>query len=348
VDVDFGAMKEPKTEQFLTHGAWKWVYQTRVLFSDIDRKASRENPSRLLARVDEERVQSYGLAMEAGVEFPAIVLLSLDPAVSAFKYLIATGVHRVEAADLAGLKEFDAYVIAEPDQYRAELLVRQLNTIEGHGVSIRDRVQQILHLHETYPDQSLKSLSKEWSIKYSTVQAAFRERQAIARARRFGVEFTKSSKLSQKSLLAMNTVHSDPVFQKILQFVSWNNVPASEIEDIVKEIKQTRDDNAAMGVVERHMEGATERKLQAQAKHGRITPAAATKFMADARRLMNDLDKGIEALHLGAYPRRDLARRLAEDLIDSLKRVVADINRIERITPAPRETKAEPAMAGLH
>jgi len=342
-------MKDPKTEQFLTHGAWKWEYQAHVLFSDIDRKASRENPSRLLSRVDEERVQSYGLAMEGGVEFPAIVVLALDPAVSAFKYLIATGVHRVEAADLAGFKEFDAYVVTEPDQYRADTLIRRLNTIEGHGVSIRDRVLQILHLHETYPDQSLKALAKEWNIKYSTVQSAAKEQAAIARARRFGVEFTKSSKLSQKSLLSMNTVHSDPVFQKFLQFVSWHSVPPGEIEDIVKEIKQTRDDNAALAVVERHMEGATERKLQAQAKHGRISPAAATKFMADARRLMNDLDKGIENLHLAAYPRRDLARRLAEDLIDNLKRVVADINRIERITPpSVRDAKPEPAVAGLH
>jgi hypothetical protein len=342
-------MKDPKTEQFLTHGAWKWVYQVRVLLSDIDRKASRENPSRLLARVDEERVQSYGLAMEEGVEFPAIVVLALDSAVSSFKYLIATGVHRVEAADLAGLKQFDAYVVAEPDQYRAELLVRRLNTIEGHGVSIRDRVLQVLHLHETYPDQSLKTLAKEWNLKYGTVQSAFKEQQAIVRARRFGVEFTKSSKLSQNSLLSLNTVHSDPVFQKILQFVTWHNVPASEIAEIVKEIKQTRDDNAAMSVVERHTEGATERKLLAQAKTGRITPAAAGKFMQDARRLMNNLDKGIENLHLAAYPRRDLARRLAEDLIDQLKRVVADINRIERITPPPAQpAKTEPAMAGMH
>jgi hypothetical protein len=149
-------MKDPKTEQFLTHGAWKWQYQRHILFADIDRAASKENPSRLLARIDEERVQTYGLAMEEGVEFPAIVVLALDPAVSSYRYLIATGVHRIEAADLAGLKEFDAYVVAEPDQYRAELLIRRLNTIEGHGVSIRDRVLQILHLHETYPDQSLK------------------------------------------------------------------------------------------------------------------------------------------------------------------------------------------------
>lgn len=341
-------MKDPKTEQFLTHGAWKWEYRKSILFADIDRKASRENPSRLLSRVDEDRVQTYGLAMEEGVEFPAIVVLAMDTAVSAHKYLIATGVHRVEAADLAGLQQFDAYVVAEPDQYRAELLIRRLNTIEGHGVSIRDRVLQILHLYEAYPDQNLKGLAKEWNIKYSTVQSAFREQQAIARARRFGVEFTKSSKLSQKSLLQMNTVHSDPVFQKILQFVSWNNVPASEIDEIVKEIKATRDDNAALGVVERHMEGATERKLQAQAKHGRITPAAATKFMADARRLMNDLDKGIESLHLAAYPRRDLARRLAEDLIENLKRVVADINRIERIAPPPVRDKQPEARMGLH
>src|SRR5215475_4784303 len=133
-------MIDPKTEQYLTQGAWKWKLHKQVPFTDIDLKASYDNPSRMLTRIDDERVQAYGLAMESGVEFPAIVLLVLDPAKSSFKYLIATGVHRVSAADLCGLTAFDAYVVTEPDEYRHELLIRQLNTIEGNGISIRDRI----------------------------------------------------------------------------------------------------------------------------------------------------------------------------------------------------------------
>lgn len=342
-------MKDPKTEQFLTHGAWQWVYHQRVAFSDIDLKASRENPSRLLSRVDEDRVESYALAMQDKVEFPAIVLLALDPAVSTFKYLIATGVHRVSAAEVADITAIDAYVVAEPDQYRAELLFRRLNTIEGHGVSIRDRVMQILHLHETYPDQPLKALAKEWNIKYSTVQSTYREQQAIRRAREFGVEFTKSNKLSQKSLLSLNTIHSNPVYQKGLQFVTWNNVPPSEIEEMVKEIKGTRDDNAALAVVERHIEATSDRKLQQQAKHGRTSPAAATEVVADARRLAKRFDKGIEKLHLATLGRRDLARVLFEGLIDNLKRAIADLDRIDRLEKTlPRAHQSIEPAVGLH
>jgi hypothetical protein len=63
---------------------------------------------------------------------------------------------------------------------------------------------------------------------------------------------------------------------------------------------------------------------------------------------MNHLDKGIENLHFAAHPRRDLARRLIEDLIESLKRVVGDISRIDRMeTPTKAQLQVGHPI-GLH
>jgi hypothetical protein len=225
--------------------------------------------------------------------------------------------------------------------------MRQLNTIEGNGVSIRDRVLQILQLHDAYPDRSLSALAKEWNIKYDAVKTTAVEQKVIKRARGFGFDFTKHVKLSKQSLLAMNGIHSDPAFQKLCQFAVLQNLASAEVEAIAKEVKGTRDDNAAIAVVDRHITEVADRKLQAQAKHGRISPAPATKFLADARRLMNHLDRGIQNLHFAAHPRRDLARRLLEDLTESLKRVIGDINRIERLEN-PASNPANEHVIGLH
>jgi hypothetical protein len=342
-------MRDLKTEQFLDHGGWKWQYVETVPFGDIDIEASEANPARITHRIDDERVQSYALAMEAGDEFPAIVLQALDPGVlsgTAFKYLIATGVHRVEAAKLAGATIFDAYVVTESDKYRQECLQRQLNTIEGHGISIKDRILQVLHLHRTYPDHSLAALSKEWNLPAKTVRQHWYEQQAFNRALRFGYDF-RNNKIPQRTVVALNGIHSDVVFERAVHYVVMTGANVAETEELVKELKKIRDENAGLSIIDRYAKEATDRKLQAQAKHGRISSAPATKFMQDGRRLQNLLDKGIENLHFGAHPRRDLLRSLAEQLIGSMKRVIADLDRIERMKNI--STSVNPAhLVGVH
>ena len=93
-------MKELKVENYLKRGNFRHEYRTFVPFAEIDIKASKENPARLTTAVDDVRVTKYGIEMIDDVPFPAIVLLNL-PVVSsdnktgpAFKWIIATGVHR--------------------------------------------------------------------------------------------------------------------------------------------------------------------------------------------------------------------------------------------------------------
>jgi hypothetical protein len=398
-------MRDPKTEQYLTNGGWKWEYVERVEFREIDVAASKENPSRLLRRVNDDVALGYGLAMKAGDQFPAIVLTVILPSSDepdpengisliitqaqkaalkklgrtdeqirtmtpadahqllglteskprspAFKYEIATGVHRVVGAECADIKHFDAYIITEPDAYRLETLVRQLNTIEGQGVSPRDRVLQVLLLNAAYPSHSLRQLAKEWRLPYSTVKSAFMEKQASRRAQKFGFDLSnlgKGSKVSQTSLLALNSIHSDPVFEKALHFAVNTGAKAVELEEMVQEIKATRDEGSALKVVERHNADAAQVKIMAEAKHGRTSPAAATKFVGDAKRLNNQLNRGVEQLYFAAYPRLDHARIVIDDLIDNLKRVSNEVRRLERVGEMARTSIAtsDDSRAGLH
>ena len=77
----------------------------------------------------------------------------------AFKWIIATGVHRSLAALEAG-KGFDAYCVIKPDAYRRDMLFKQLNTLEGIGVSIGKQVRLVIDLHLKH-NISLRQLAKD-------------------------------------------------------------------------------------------------------------------------------------------------------------------------------------------
>jgi hypothetical protein len=341
-------MRDQKTEQFLDQGGYRYEYHPHVDFSEIDLKASYENPARLLRRVDEDRAISYALAMEEGTEFPAIVLLTYDGGTPPAHYLIATGVHRTEAALLAKRTDFDAYVVTEADVYRRESLIRRLNTIEGQGVSIRDRILQVLQLHETYQDRSLRQLAKDWNLKDGQVKAAWAEQQAMIRGRRFGFDFAKV-KLSRSSIVALHGIQNDVVFGKAAQFAVLTGASTAEVDELCKEVKKTRDETSGLAAVERATQDAAARKMQVQAKHGRISPAPATKFFATIRTLNNLADKGIEQLYLSAYSRQDLGRLLCESTIDLLKRIIAELDRIKRLeTPPPPTLRRGVGGVELH
>jgi hypothetical protein len=331
-------MKDPKTEHYLDRGQWKWKYQAKVAIVDIDLKTSLENPARLLRRLDEPRAENYALAMIDGTEFPAIVLLLLDP-IADYKYEIATGCHRVDAARQAEVTTFDAYIVTEPDAYRREVLIRQLNTLEGQGVSVEDRILQVLELHRKYPTQSLPQLAKEWNLKEKTIRTHWTVDQAMERGQRFGFDFVKS-KLAQSSALALHAIHSDVVYQKAADFALSPGVRSSEIAEMCKEIKTTRDETSAVAIVERHIREIEQQRAHERAKHGRTSPAPANKLLGNVKRIVHQIERGIDHLHLSALAQPSMARLIFEDGIKCLKRVIDDLDRMERLKDRSTTTRA--------
>jgi hypothetical protein len=340
-------MRDPKTEHFLDSGNYKWRYVEKVDFAEIDLKASLENPARLHRTVNEDVALSYALAMEAGDEFPAIVLLTLDSTTSILPYLIATGVHRVTAAKDYQIRDwFDAYVVAEADAYRRTSLTRRLNIIEGYGVTMKDRIAQALQDHKEHPDVSLGALAKDWHLKLDTLKTAKATQSAVDRGRRFGYTLDDGKlKLTQKSIQSLGLIHSDKVFDRAAHFAIVNAAPTNDIVDLCKEIKKTRDEGAALAAVDRASLAAAEKRLQARARHGKISPAPASLFFGDCRRINNQADRGIDRLHLAAYPDRNAARSLCQQTIELMKRVLAALDHIERIE---MPTAASPSAEMVH
>lgn len=321
-------MHDPKTENYLTSSQYSWE-RVMVPFAEIDMKASKENPARLTRHINEEVVFEYALAMEAGVPFPAIVLLRLDPG-ARFKYIVATGMHRISAAQEVKIDKFDAYIVTEPDQYRRDVLVRQLNMLEGQNMTLRDKLAQVLQLHDMYPAKSLNMLAQEWHLKPSTVHNAAKEQRAGARARKFNYDFVKA-KVHQKVVMALDGIHSDKVFERACQFVIQNAPSSSEVDSMVGEIKKIRDEQAAIDIVGQYAKASTDALVHQQAKNGRISPAAATRLISSCRTVNRMIDKGIEQLHLSTLTKPDHAIIVVQELITALKRVASELERIQRI-----------------
>jgi hypothetical protein len=328
-------MRDLKTEHFLDAGGYKWKYVDRVDFAQIDIKTSLENPARLYRTVNEETALSYALAMEAGDEFPALLLLTLDKATTPFRYLIATGVHRVSAAGIINRTAFDAYVVTEPDEYRRISLIRRANILEGYGVTVKDRIAQALQMQMDWPDVSLHALAKDWHIKVDHLKAAASHQKTIDRGRRFGYTLDDPRlKIPAKTVSSIGQIHLDKVFDRATHFVIDCAPSSAEVYDLVKEIKQTRDEGAALKLIEHATEIAAKKKLQAKARHGKSRPAPATMFFSDCRRIINQAEAGLDKLHLAAFPDRRTAHSLADQIIELMKRVQSALDAIDRLDEA--------------
>lgn len=328
-------MRDPRTEAFLDRGQWQWTYDPNVTFDQIDISYSADNPARLNRRIDDERVLQYAEEMQSGVEFPAIILMTPSDRGEAL-YDVATGMHRLNAADTAqskAPKHIDAYVVTEPDKYRREFLTRSANTIEGRGVSLQEQIMHIIHLHEQF-NVSIPTLCKEWHVKEHTVRTHLRAEQARKRARdTAGIDLT-ATKLSLTAQGQLNSsIHSDRVFSEAVKFI-YNYKPSmSAVDDICKAIKETREEAQALQVVAEYVEGQKQRQEKEKARTARTRTGPAQSMISNAARFNKQVSAGIDQLFLSSLtgPDKQKARTVIDDMVFNANRILGELDRIEQI-----------------
>jgi hypothetical protein len=325
-------MKDIKVENYLKRGQYKYVHQQFVPFSAIDMKASKENPARLTRALDDLRVNKYGIEMLDGIEFPPIVLLNLPPG-NVFKWIIATGVHRSCGAIEASLKGFEAYCVTEPDEYRREVLFKQLNTLEGAGVPIAEQIQIVIDLHLKNPNIPLKELAKEWTLKFNTVQNALHDHRARQRGLRLNWDF-KNLRIPQKTYMALNRITSDVTYRSATECAINHKLSPSAVEDMVSEIVKTKSEADAAVKIHEVRESATRAEAKNNARHGKLPQAPANKMLYDAKRFIKHLDKGMENLYLASLTDFNRALDILEQVIDRAKDIKAAIHHIQQVSQA--------------
>lgn len=334
------AMQDPKTEAFLNRGQWRWAYDPEVTFDKIDTEHCADNPARLHRKIDEDRACQYAEAMAAGDEFPAIVLLA--PSDRGLKpYDVATGMHRIEAAELHQAKDkerpkrLDAYIVTEPDQYRRQVLIRKLNTIEGQSDTLQEQILHVLYLYDTFKIP-VPTLAKEWHLKENSLRGYIKAEQAKQRARKLGFDLA-SSKYSKTLLGSLGSIHSDRVFVEIGKFITNSaKIPLPQvIDELCRNVKDIRDEARALEVVQRAIKDEEERQHKEQAKSARTKQGPAQSMIANAVRFNRHLAglQGIPRLFLNTLTDTDKvkARGQLEDVIAHAKQIIHELERLAKI-----------------
>lgn len=326
--------RDQRVESLLKRGNYRNAYQDKVLFSDIDFKASEENPARINRKINDDDVVKYGFAMMEGAVFPGIVLLKQDRA----KHLVATGMHRCKAAIEVKRDWFDAYIVTEPDQFRCDLLIRLLNGIEGRGDTVKDQLRHVISLHEKYSKHSLNELALAFNLSKGAVMNAWQAHKGIQRASRLGFDFEGSQKQPQMSIIALDQIVSDLVYVKAAEFIVHYEIPGREVEDLVRDLKNVRSkgESAEIQTITKWHDEADEKQRRAKSRIGKTSPTACTRFIGKCRGINKQMRKGIEHLHLSALGDVRDALTVVEDSIDNLEKVKAELERIERISGGSR------------
>jgi hypothetical protein len=162
-----------------------------------------------------------------------------------------------------------------------------------------------------------------------------------------GIDFVRT-KVANTAILALNTIHSDVTFERASHFATSPGVRTTEITDMVREIKEGRRDEASESAVILKYEQAHEREEQlARARHARIGQAPANKLIGNARKIINQVERGLEHLHLSALGDLDTSQTVIEDAVTILKRVIEEMERIRRLRQQGQSPSA-PIRPGLH
>src|SRR6516162_2138199 len=205
-------MKDSKTEYFLTSNGYAWQFHQDLPLNQLNMKEAETNPARLGAALDEEYALSIGLAVQDGADLPAIVVLDDGSQL----YLIITGRHRVCGVLIfckPARMTLDAYVVREVDPYRVQLLIRTINTIEGHAPSTQERLTHIAEMRRMFPHASAKELAAQFRVALPTANEYLRVIAMERRAEDLGVgHIVKSRAFPLRLKAQLQGIQSENVF----------------------------------------------------------------------------------------------------------------------------------------
>jgi hypothetical protein len=328
-------MKSPIDEQFLTKLGAKFKFQEKFPIAKIDLKASTENPARIYRKLNKDVAETYGAMMLCGDDFPAIVLLNHEHPHDGMDWIVATGVHRLDGARQASIDTFDAILVTEPDQYRREVIIRMLNITVGHGMDMAEIHAHLLWLNEHH-GTALSTLAKEWGVKPQSLINAANEQKARLRARRIGVDFDRC-KVPSGTIIALGSIHSDPVFGSAVDFVcTFPGIRGDEVKEMAGQIRKERDEASQLAVVQKHRELAEKRIEMNKATKAKQKPTKITRAIRSMKVLNNQLDCPLHELHIASYEDRNGILLIIESLTDHLKLLRAEVERVERMSKPPQ------------
>jgi len=177
-------VNDHQAEAILNFCEVTWIVK-KISMEDVDWEASSVNPARLWHHVNADVVAQYVTAMEAGDEFPRVVVEASENG-----YIIIGGNRRMAAMKHLGDTEIEAYVLKPIPARQREICIRSLNSRHGEGIDKGERMAQAVYLVLSC-GLNVKDAARLQSLPHRTVQDHVNAAKVTQRLAATGLDVSK-------------------------------------------------------------------------------------------------------------------------------------------------------------
>lgn len=232
-------MRSPDTEQRLDREFISYVYVADIPLAQFQIRTSRFQNR--LDPVSDETIEEYGIAMEAGKDFPPLLTIKRDD-----QYIILDGHQRFTAATNTTRQVLDAYVL-DLEDIEAQRYAHRVNLTHGTRVGRQARLGFALEEVDQSGDRELVNISRKYDLPPTTLRDAYNERQFERRSKNLPSGQTKRLNKSVKQALQQITLNAP--FEQAVKFASDAGINPKEAKELVARINAAASEAEAIEVI---------------------------------------------------------------------------------------------------
>jgi len=242
-------------DMLLSLGITDITYREQVPLTEFSVDASLNNQARF-KQLDEHVVERYTEAWKRGDKFPPVIAHRRG------KSLInSDGNHRLASSLSADIGAMDVYEIKAPAKTIA-VLTMMANSKHGLPTNIEERVAHAIYLMDN--GLSRVAAAERMQVPVKEIDKRYKKIAADRRARSAGVLDSDWNKINVSLRDRLQTVNTDEGLVATVKFCIAANIGADEINDIIKEVNQSRSGSGQVAIV-RTLEAAYADRIEATA-----------------------------------------------------------------------------------
>jgi len=231
-------MRDARVEQWLEHQAVDWDYVEELAWEAVEVNSNISQQIRLTAKVNDDKVMQYGLAMERGDKFPAVIVIGANGG----PYHLAGGIHRRGAALLTGHKMTDAYVIHVTDPLVISRLRRSSNVYEGWGNDLSERLAQAKALvAEGY---SRRQAAEQMGVRADQLEVSLRVDDTRAALTADGLDGRALGRLKDQHLKELHTIQRPKIRTAVAGLMPY--LATDERHTLMAKVRSATSDDDAL------------------------------------------------------------------------------------------------------
>jgi ParB-like chromosome segregation protein Spo0J len=247
------------TARWLDELGVTFTYHEALDLDLVDEAASLRNQARF-DPLDDDAVDRYAAAMDAGDRFPPIIVHHAKSPKAKQPWIILSGNHRYHAARKADVK-LAGYVLDKVEDPTVLLRIAyQDNAHHGLGLSVPERLRHALHLVDN--GFTNRDAGRCVGIADTEIATAKTVRAAQERARAGGVAAFDTLPMATQKAIA--SIDLDVPFLAAARLVTRARLTAPQASEITKAVKATRSEAAALEAV-KELEAQHRERIQSHA-----------------------------------------------------------------------------------